>query len=53
MEAIHRTKAEKAREKSISDQFEARRTKSKATRVRKIARREDRLASGAAMEVKK
>ena len=43
MEAIHRTKAEKAREKSIADQFEARRTKNKATRERKIARREERL----------
>ena len=42
MEAIHRTKAEKAREKSIADQFEARRTKNKATRERKIARREER-----------
>ena len=41
MEAIHRTKAEKAREKSIADQFEARRTKNKATRERKIARREE------------
>ena len=53
MEAIHKTKAEKAREKSIADQFEARRTKNKATRERKIARREERLAAGAAMEVKK
>jgi len=50
MEAIHKTKAEKAREKSIADQFEARRTKNKATRVRKIARREERLAAGAAMD---
>ena len=41
MEAIHRTKAEKAREKSIADQFEARRTKNKASRERKIARREE------------
>merc|ERR1711935_1298600 len=50
MEAIHKTKAEKAREKSIADQFEARRTKNKATRERKIARREERLAAGAAMD---
>ena len=51
MEAIHKTKAEKAREKSIADQFEARRTKNKVTRERKIARREERLAAGAAMDV--
>ena len=50
MEAIHRTKAEKDREKSIADQFEARRTKNKASRERKIARREERLAAGAAMD---
>ena len=41
--------AEKARE-VIADQFEARRTKNKATRERKIARREERLAAGAAMD---
>ena len=52
MEAIHKSKAEKAREKSIADQFEARRTKNKATRERKIARREERLAAGHAMDKK-
>lgn len=44
MESIHKSKAEKAREKTISDQFEAKRAKSKASRERKIARREERLA---------
>ena len=33
-----------AREKTIADQFEARRAKNKATRERKIGRREDRFA---------
>eukprot|EP00899_Mesostigma_viride_P010976 jgi/Mesvir1/19880/Mv25388-RA.1 len=51
MEAIHKAKAEKVREKTLSDQFEARRAKNKATRERKIARREERLAVGAAAEV--
>lgn len=46
MEAVHKQKAEKAREKSIADQFEARRAKGKAARERKAARREERLASG-------
>ena len=51
MEAIHKEKAEKAREKSLSDQFKARRSKNKVTRTRKIARREERIAAGgAAME---
>ena len=44
MESIHKTKAEKTREKTLSDQFEAKRAKSKASRERKIARREERLA---------
>ncbi|CAL4913260.1 unnamed protein product [Urochloa decumbens] len=46
MESIHKSKAEKLREKTLSDQFEAKRAKSKASRERKIARREERLAQG-------
>ncbi|KAK4767127.1 hypothetical protein SAY86_014877 [Trapa natans] len=46
MESIHKSKAEKAREKTLSDQFEAKRAKNKACRERKIARREERLAQG-------
>ena len=45
MEAIHRQKAEKQREKAIAAQFEARRTKNKQARERKKERREDRLTS--------
>jgi len=50
IEAVHRQKAEKVREKAIADQFEARRAKNKATRERKAARREERLSSGLHME---
>jgi len=46
MEAIHKQKAEKIREKAIADQFEARRAKNKTTRARKLERRETRLAGG-------
>ncbi|PHU25069.1 60S ribosomal protein L19 [Capsicum chinense] len=46
MKNIHKTKAEKAREKNLSDQFEARRTKNKACRERKFTRREESLAQG-------
>ncbi|KAL9269390.1 Large ribosomal subunit protein eL19z-like protein [Drosera capensis] len=46
MESIHKSKAEKAREKTISDQFEAKRAKNKASRERKLARREERFAQG-------
>lgn len=46
MEAIHKQKAEKIREKAISDQFEARRAKNKSSRARKLERRETRLAGG-------
>jgi len=46
MEAVHKTKAEKLREKNLADQFEARRAKNKTSRTRKIARREERLAAG-------
>ncbi|XP_020686526.1 60S ribosomal protein L19-1 [Dendrobium catenatum] len=52
MESIHKSKAEKAREKTLSDQFEAKRAKSKASRERKIARREERLAQGPGEKVK-
>ena len=45
IEAVHRQKAEKVREKAIADQFEARRAKNKATRERKAQRREERLSS--------
>ena len=51
MENIHKTKSEKAREKTIADQFEARRAKNKATRTRKLERREDRFSQG--VETKK
>ncbi|MFQ6632632.1 hypothetical protein Gotur_009089 [Gossypium turneri] len=44
MESIHKSKAEKAREKTLSHQFEAKRAKNKASRERKMARREERLA---------
>ncbi|CAI9763573.1 unnamed protein product [Fraxinus pennsylvanica] len=44
--SIHKSKAKKAREKTLSDQFEAKRAKNKASRERKIARREERLAQG-------
>ena len=46
IEAIHKQKAEKLREKTIADQLEARRAKNKATRTRKHIAREERLASG-------
>lgn len=48
MEAVHEMKAEKLREKNITEQLEARRAKNKATRERKIARREERLMGGGA-----
>ncbi|CAL5219934.1 g1866 [Coccomyxa viridis] len=50
MEAIHKQKAEKIREKAIADQFEARRAKNKSSRERKLARREERLSSGAGVQ---
>lgn len=46
IEAIHKQKAEKLREKTINDQLEARRSKNKATRERKAIRREERFAQG-------
>nr|GEZ16330.1 60S ribosomal protein L19-3-like [Tanacetum cinerariifolium] len=44
MKTIHKSKAEKASEKTLSNQFEAKRAKNKASRERKLARREERLA---------
>ena len=44
MEAIHREKAEKAREKAMADQFEAKRVKARVAREKKQARREERFA---------
>ena len=41
-----------AREKSIADQFEARRAKNKAMRERKLGRREERQAGGPEAEAK-
>ncbi|PWA71712.1 60S ribosomal protein L19-3 [Artemisia annua] len=46
VKSIHNSKAEKAPEKTLSDQFEAKRAKNKASRERKLARREERLAQG-------
>lgn len=46
MESIHKSEAEKAREKTLSDQFEAKRVKNKGRRETKFARREERLARG-------
>eukprot|EP00741_Cyanophora_paradoxa_P020002 tig00021181_g19305.t1 len=42
MEFIHKAKAEKAREKLVSDQIEARRLKNKASREKKLQRLEER-----------
>eukprot|EP00793_Prasinoderma_coloniale_P005554 PRCOL_00004962-RA len=50
MEAVHKAKSERLREKTIADQFEARRTKNAAARARKIARREERLNLGISVE---
>jgi large subunit ribosomal protein L19e len=50
IEAVHKQKAEKVREKAIADQFEARRAKNKASRERKLARREERLTAGVHLE---
>ena len=44
MESIHKEKAEKLREKAIAEQYDSRRTKNKAARLRKLERREERLA---------
>ncbi len=52
MEAIHKTKAEKSREKTLADQFEARRTHNKIARSRKIAAREERILTGTAADLK-
>lgn len=39
------------REKAIADQFEARRAKNKASRERKLARREERLTSVSTLQL--
>lgn len=46
MEAIHREKAERQRQKAIADQFEAQRQHGREVRRRKMQRREERLAQG-------
>eukprot|EP00798_Chlamydomonas_sp_ICE-L_P015899 gene15899-22033_t len=51
MEAVHKQKAEKQREKTIADQFEARRAKGKASRERKAGRRTERQAAGLHLDV--
>merc|ERR1712159_856616 len=53
MESIHKNKAEKLREKAIAEQYDSRRTKNKAARLRKLERREERLAQGLNFEQKK
>merc|ERR1739848_323847 len=53
MESIHKEKAERLREKAIAEQFDARRTKNNAARLRKLERREERLAQGLNFEQKK
>ena len=45
VEFIHKAKAEKSREKSIADQFEARRLRNKAARERKLQRAEERRSA--------
>lgn len=46
IDAIHKQKAEQARDQKIAEAFSARRAKNKATRARKAARRDERLAGG-------
>merc|ERR1712017_8814 len=53
MESIHKEKAERLREKAIAEQYDSRRTKNKASRLRKLQRREERLAQGLNFEQKK
>merc|ERR1712134_1774 len=53
MESIHKEKAEKLREKAIAEQYDSRRTKNKAARLRKLERREERLTQGLNFEQKK
>ena len=53
MEAVHKAKSERLREKTIADQFEARRTKNAAARARKNARRDERLTLGISVEEQK
>ncbi|KAI5057632.1 hypothetical protein GOP47_0027647 [Adiantum capillus-veneris] len=50
LKSIHKSKAEKAHQKTLSDQFEARRAKGKSIREQKSAKREERLTQGLSTE---
>ncbi|KAI5057633.1 hypothetical protein GOP47_0027648 [Adiantum capillus-veneris] len=50
LKSIHKSKAEKAHQKTLSDQFEARRAKGKSIREQKSAKREECLTQGLSTE---